>query len=268
MVLALAGWFGHAEASGTLEGPIRISSRILHYDLQYWIYLPENYEKPLDELYITDGQAYLAAGSMKEVLDQEIDSGRIRPIAAIFVDSRDPDYPEESRRGREFMCNVEYAKFYVGELMPEISQRWTGAGPDTRRAIMGASFGAINAACFAMMLPGVFQVVIMQSPGSDEHLDVINGLYQERPRNPSALFISHGGPQDNRAAALRFVQTLQDQGYPLRHVATDGGHDWDNWTPLLDDSLRAFAGTAEEDGIGQAAQSQSGLPQEQQPEPQ
>jgi len=249
LVVALAFCPASARSDGSLEGPVRISSRILGYDLQYWIYLPENYNKPLPELYVTDGQAYLAAGGMKDLLDEEIASGRILPIAAIFVDSRDPDYQEETRRGREFMCNVNYAKFFVGELMPDVSRRWTGADPATHRGIMGVSFGAINAACFAMMLPGVFQVVIMQSPGSDEHLDVIDGLYRERPRNSSAIFISHGGAQDNEAAALRFVQTLEQKGYPLRHVSTDGGHDWDSWIPLLDDSLRAFAGTSEEDAI-------------------
>jgi enterochelin esterase-like enzyme len=32
-------------------------------------------------------------------------------------------------------------------------------------------------------------------------------------------------------------------------VTTNGGHDWANWRPLLDDSLRAFAGLRAEDEI-------------------
>jgi enterochelin esterase-like enzyme len=89
----------------------------------------------------------------------------------------------------------------------------------------------------------------MHSPASGEHLDVVNELYREKPRNPSAIFISHGGPQDNDAAARRFVQTLQEKGYPVRYLANDGGHDWENWRPLLDDSLRAFAGLRAGDEI-------------------
>jgi S-formylglutathione hydrolase FrmB len=50
-------------------------------------------------------------------------------------------------------------------------------------------------------------------------------------------------------AAERFVQTLQEKGYPLRVVRNDGGHNWDNWAPLVPESLRAFAGTREEDEI-------------------
>lgn len=249
LVLMLVICSTTAEGKGRLEGPIRMHSAVLGYTLQYWIYLPGEFDKPLPELYITDGQAYLSAGGLVEVLDDEIGNGRIVPIAAIFLDSRNPDDPEEVRRNREFMCNVDYGKFFVGELMPEVSQRWTGADKSTRRGLMGVSFGAINSACFEIMLPGVFQVVIMHSPGSSEHLDVINKLYQDRPRQPGTIFLSHGSEQDNEAAARRFVHTLREKGYPVREISTSGGHDWENWRPLLDDSLRAFAGTREQDEI-------------------
>ncbi|MEJ2383798.1 MAG: alpha/beta hydrolase-fold protein [Xanthomonadales bacterium] len=228
-------------ANGALQGPNRISSTILGYDLQYWVYMPEDAARPLPELYVTDGQAYLGAGRVVEVLDREYEAGRILPFAVVFVDSRDPDAPDVSRRNREFMCNVDYAKFYAGELMPAISSRWTGAGPTTPRGIMGVSFGGINSACFGMLLPGVFQLLIMHSPASDEHLRVIEDLYRDRPRNPSALFVSHGGPDDNEQAARRFIQTLKDKGYAVQDVATGGGHGWKDWRPLIDDSLRAFS---------------------------
>jgi len=238
-----------ALGKGELHGPIRIASTTLGYDLQYWIYLPEEVRKPIPELYITDGQVYLSAGEMVDLLDDEIENGKIAPIAAIFVDSRDPYDMTETRRNSEFMCKVDYAKFYIGELMPQISSRWTGADASTRRGVMGVSFGAINSACFGMMMPGVFQVLIMHSPASSAHLDVINELYQEKPRNQSAIFVSHGGPQDNAIAARRFVRTLEEKGYPIRYMTNDGRHDWENWRPLLDDSLRAFAGLRAEDEI-------------------
>jgi len=238
-----------AQGSGKLHGPIRIASASLGYDLQYWVYLPDKFNKPLPELYITDGQAYLKEGEMVDLLDHEIEQGNIAPMAAIFVDSRNPDKLTETRRNDEFMCKADYAKFFIRELMPQISSRWTGADASTRRGVMGVSFGGLNSACFGMMVPGVFQLLIMHSPASSEHLDVVNGIYQEKPRNPSAIFISHGGRQDNRAAARRFVRTLEEKGYPLRYVANDGRHDWDNWRPLLDDSLRAFAGLRAGDEI-------------------
>jgi enterochelin esterase-like enzyme len=249
--LVLATWLTPCLAGGTLEGPIRISSAVLNYDLQYWIYLPESVERPLPELYVTDGAGYLASADMVKVLDREIEENNIVPIAVIFLDARDPDDLTENRRYSQFMCKAEYGKFFVGELMPQISRHWTAGDSSTHRGLMGVSFGGINSACFGVMMPGVFQVLIMHSPASAEHLAVVDSLYKERPRHPSSIFISHGGESDNRAAAQRFVQTLQEKGYPVRHISNDGGHDWDNWAPLIDDSLRAFAGTREEDEIAE-----------------
>jgi enterochelin esterase-like enzyme len=249
LVLFTAFLCNTAQGSGKLHGPIRITSSVLGYDLQYWVYLPEKVRKPLPELYITDGQVYLGSGEMVKILDSEIEKGNIAPIAAIFVDSRNPDDYEEARRNNEFMCRVNYAKFFLGELMPEVSANWTGADASAHRGLMGVSFGAINTACFGMMMQGVFQVLIMQSPASDKHVEVINNLYQEKPPHSSAIFISHGGPEDNSVAGSQFAQTLKEKGYPVRYVTNDGGHDWDNWRPLIDDSLRGFAGLRAEDEI-------------------
>jgi len=242
-------WANSCLAGGKLEGPIRIKSAVLGYTLQYWVYVPENAVKPLPELYITDGQGYLGSGNMVEVLDREIEQGNIVPVAAIFIDSRNPDNPEETRRNQEFMCNARYAKFFVGELMPKVSSGWTGADSSTWRGLMGVSFGGINAACFGIMMPDVFQVLILHSPAGPEHLKVVNSLYLEKPMHSSVFFVSHGGVADNGPAVGEFVQTLEEKGYAVRHISNDGGHDWDNWGPLIDDSLRAFAGTREEDEI-------------------
>lgn len=241
LTLLLSSFANTALGEGTLKGPYRIDSRALGYELQYWVYLPEDAAKPLPELYVTDGQAFLGAGKLVDVLDSELDQGNIEPFAVILVDSRDPDFTELSRRNREFMCNVDYAKFYVGELMPEVSRLWTDAGPETPRGMMGVSFGAINSACFGMMLPGVFKTLVMLSPGSDKHIGVIDELYRERPPNASAFFVSNGGPDDNQEAAEQFVQTLREKGYSVQHVATEGSHEWDDWRPLLDDGLQAFS---------------------------
>lgn len=242
-------WLTPCLGNGTLEGPNRISSDVLNYDLQYWIYLPEGAEQPLPELYVTDGAGYLSQAEMVKILDREIEANNIVPIAVIFVDARDPDDLTENRRNSQFMCKAEYAKFFVGELMPQISARWTKGDSSTHRGLMGVSFGGINAACFGVMMPGVFQVLIMHSPASAEHLAVVENVYKEKPRHSSAIFVSHGGVSDNGPAVKQFAQTLQEKGYPVRHISNNGGHNWDNWTPLIDDSLRAFAGTREEDEI-------------------
>jgi enterochelin esterase-like enzyme len=253
-MLLTAFFSAPAQAAGTLNGPIRISSTTLGYDLQYWIYLPDSERKSLPELYITDGEGYLQHGKLVAVLDREIAAGNIEPIAAIFVDGRDPDQLSKTRRNDQFMCNVDYGKFFIGELMPEISARWTGAGPATRRGLMGVSFGAVNSACFGIMMPGVFQLLIMHSPGSDRHIEAVRKLYLDKPRHSSAFFLSHGGRLDNETAARQFVQTLELKGYTVRHLSNNGRHDWKSWRPLMDESLRAFAGLGEGDRVDAPAE--------------
>ena len=240
---------GTARADGVLHGPELISSKPLGYDLQYWIYMPEGFERGLPELYVTDGAGYLAEGRMVEELDREISAGRIAPVAVVFVDSRDPHEPSNDRRHEQFMCNADYARFFVGELMPRISTRWTHGDKSTRRGLMGVSFGAINAACFGVMLPGVFQVLALHSPGGPEHIDVIDRLYRERPQHDSAFFVSHGGSRDNEKEVESLVATLEELGYRVRHVATEGKHEWRYWRPLIDDALQAFVGTAPGDRV-------------------
>jgi enterochelin esterase-like enzyme len=247
-------------ADGKLHGPEIIKSEQLGYDLQYWVYQPEGFKRGAPELYVTDGAAYLFNGKAVDVLDREIATGRIEPVSVVFVDSRDPYDLEVSRRNREFMCNTDYARFFVGELMPRISSRWTNGDVSTRRGLMGLSFGAINSACFGAMIPGVFQVLVMHSPGGPEHIAVIEQLYQERPKNDSAFFISHGGADDNEQETRKLVQTLEEKGYDVRHVATGGSHDWQQWKGLIDDGLQAFAGTGEGD------RADSGLDAAEQPE--
>ena len=249
LALALAG---AAQADGVLHGPEIVSSKPLGYDLQYWIYQPEGFERGLPELYVTDGAGYLSEGRMVAALDRAIADGRIAPTAVVFVDSRDSHDPLVDRRHQQFMCNADYARFFLGELMPRVSSRWTGGDKDTRRGLMGVSFGAINAACFGVMLPGAFQVLILQSPGGPEHIDVIERLYRERPPQPSALFVSHGGTRDNGPDAIDLVATLQEQGYTVREVATEGRHEWRYWRGVIDDALRAFVGTAPGDRVDEA----------------
>jgi enterochelin esterase-like enzyme len=251
LALAVLAFAGPAPgmAAGTLHGPLRLSSAALGYDLQYWIYLPEGGGRGTPELYFTDGQDFLAAGDIVALLDREIATARIAPLSAVFVDSRDPDEPGRNRRNEQFMCNADYGRFFLQELMPAVSASWTGADADTRRGLAGVSFGAINAACFGQMMPGVFDLLILHSPGSEAHIGVVRELYESRPREPAAFFISHGGRQDNARATKRFARTLEHQGYPLRRLATDGRHDWSAWRPLLAEGLRAFAGTAAGDRV-------------------
>lgn len=220
----------------------RIASSHLGYELQYRIYRPAtaSAEDRLPSLYVTDGQAYLSQGNFKSILDNAIDTGVIEPVLVIFLDSRNPDKLEENRRHSQFMCSTDFASFFAAEFIPTISRGQPVSPLREDRAIMGLSFGGLNSACFGLMLPKLFSGIIMQSPASGKHVDVVRELYEERELLPLKMFMSVGTRNDNLRAVKRFRSTLEDKGYDLTFIKVKEGHNWQNWGPLLDDVLLTF----------------------------
>lgn len=221
----------------------RISSKHLGYDLQYRVYTPASStpHAVLPSLYVTDGEGYLAGGNFKSVLDEAISSGAIQPVLVVFLDSRNPDNLRENRRNSQFMCKLEFAKFFAGELVPTISQTHPVSMSRDDRVILGVSFGGINSACFGLMLSDLFSGIAMQSPGSGDHVDVVRGLYEESDKLPLKIYLSAGTNNDNLSEVSRFRRTLEDKGYDLTFTKVRRGrHDWNNWGPLLDEILLTF----------------------------
>ncbi len=232
---------GPALAGGTLSPDLRIDSAHLDYSLQYRVYSPEYAgDEELPTIYITDGQWYLEPGEMVAVLDREIAAQNIRPVVAVFIDSRNPENLRENRRSKEFMCNERYAAFVTRELIPAVSASYPVSEDRDQRVIAGVSFGGLNAACFGLMAPNWFGGIAMQSPASDKHLEVVTDLYEENEVTPVRMFFSVGTRRDNTRAARQFHRALERKGYQVTYMEVPFGHDWSNWKPLLDDLLGAF----------------------------
>ena len=162
--------------NGKLSNNKTIFSNELNYKLQYRVYLPKvsKQTKNLPIIYFTDGQWYLERGEIIEVIDKEISSGNIKPIIAVFIDSRNPDNLSENRRNQEFMCNKKYIHFYLNELIPTINTNYPANDKAIDRVIAGISFGGLNAACFGLLASQHFSGIAMQSPASGKHVKVIN----------------------------------------------------------------------------------------------
>lgn len=235
---------GQALADGALSPNIRITSEHLDYSLQYRVYSPGLPDaEDLPTIYITDGQWYLQPGDMVSTLDREIAAKNIDPVVAVFIDSRNPDELSENRRNQEFMCNQRYVAFVTQELIPAIAATYPVSENRRHRVIAGVSFGGLNAACFGLMAPDWFGGIGMQSPASDEHLKVLNKLYEENERTPVSMFFSVGTRRDNTKAARRFHETLKRKAYPVNYIEVPFGHEWANWRPLIDDLLSTFFAT-------------------------
>ena len=232
-------------AASSLTENIRIKSQQLGYDLQYRVYLPDHAEtlSDLPVIFVTDGQWYLDQGQMKSVLDEEIESGRIKPVAAVFVDSSNPDNRRDNRRNSEFMCNKHYALFFANELIPEVVSNFPISHQPADRVILGVSFGGLNAGCFGLMIPQVFPNIAMQSPASDKHIRVLTEQYRQKEPLPLKIFFSNGTRRDNLSSSRAFHELLQEQGYDVSYIEVAQSHNWKNWRPLLDDVLQTFFST-------------------------
>ena len=244
-LLLLSGLLLASQANaGTLTDNIVIHSKHLGYKLQYRVLTPETYRSNANYpvIYVTDGQMYLAQGQMHEVVNTLTMSARIHQVIVVFVDSRDPENLEINRRNQQFMCSTDYAAFFRDELVPAITREYGTSQDREERLIMGMSFGGLNAACFAVLIPDVFGNAAMQSPASDKHLKVVGNVYKETNFSPVKMFMSVGTRNDNTSAGRKFHKILTKKGYDVTYVEVPYGHGWDNWRPLLDDVLIWFAG--------------------------
>ena len=231
-------------AEGTVTDDIRISSKVLGYDLQYRVYLPEVYDSGVDHpvIFLTDGQNYIRRGNMPAVLDELISHGKIEPVIAVFVDARDPDNLNSNRRRTQYFCNEAYLKFYVDELIPTVETNYPVIKNRQGRTIMGLSFGGLNAACFGLLGHDIFSGVAMQSPANHPVPNLLPA-YRQAPTLSLKLFLSTGTPDDNTQANRFFHSILKDKAYDMKYIEVKRGHNWENWGPLLDDVLLYYYGT-------------------------
>jgi len=232
-----------AHATGTVSDNIRISSKPLGYDLQYRVYLPEAYDQTMQYpvLFLSDGQNYLTKGKLDRVLDRLIRSEQINPVIAVFVDPRDLDDLETNRRQQQFLCNVDFLKFYVDELIPTIEKNYAVINTREGRTIAGVSFGGTNGACFGLFGYEYFSGIAMQSP-ANHPIPRMLPTWAEVPKMPLKLFLSTGTPDDNTEDNRAFHAVLREKGYDMKYIEVDEGHNWDNWRPLLDDILIYYYG--------------------------
>jgi enterochelin esterase-like enzyme len=230
------------KTKGHVSDNILISSDVLGYALQYRVYTPAGVlpGDKLPTIYLTDGQWYIGSGNMVDVLDSEISEGRIKPVIAVFVDNRAPDNLDNNRRNSQFFCNQDYVDFYTSELLPTIESSYPASNKREDRVIQGLSFGGYNAACFGLMAHQQFGGISMQSPANSKMLKQIAARYKESEKLPLKIFLSFGKKNDNQTQGRKFKKVLTEKGYEIEYKEVNFGHEWSNWGPLLDDSLRTF----------------------------
>ena len=231
---------------GTVTHDLLINSKVLGYQLTYSVYLPAAYDKlgKLPVIYVTDGYEYLhpKLGNMVTILDNLIAEKKIKPIAAIFIDHREPVNRSNNKRMQELAMNSTYLDFFVKELIPEIEKNYPVATESSQRAILGTSMGGLTSTYFAFARPDIFGMAGIQSPA-----------FWTKPQiyqlcsNPSApkmkISMTSGLINDTSKESRKMKELLAASSCEYHYREVNEGHSWGNWRNLLDDVLIDLFGT-------------------------
>lgn len=270
---------------GRLEGPTLFRSRILANTVRkYWVYVPAQYspDTPASVLVFQDGQrAVNPAGALRvpQVLENLIHKRDIPVTIGIFITpgQRGDVYPDDlgtrnpNNRAAEYDSLTDaYARFIVEEMLPEVGKQYNLTGDPARRAIGGASSGAICAFTVAWHVPDQFRNVISligsytsiaYRPATDGQPMVPGGdlyptLIRKTPIKPIKIFLQDGSNDlDNQhgnwflanqqmlaaftyANAAADAKKLSGPRYDVMHEWGEGSHSDSHGGAILPDILR------------------------------
>jgi predicted alpha/beta superfamily hydrolase len=226
--------------------------------------------QPYAVLYLNDGQNLFDPGRafagrtwrVAETAARLVRSGRIRPLIIVGIDHGD------ARRSREYLPveddrNVdaardplgrEYAEFVTGEVRPLVQRAYPVAPGASNTGFGGSSYGAVAALYTAIVKPGVFGRLLIESPSlyvGDQYL-----LRRARAakRWPSRIYLGVGTTETATAEineeTVRNVQKLErvlrDRRLGprrLRTVVEEGAtHSEDAWARRLPGALEFLFG--------------------------
>ena len=228
-----------------LLGPSMVTQSVsLGYAVNYRVYTPAGYDRLTDlpSIYVTDGHEYAAdhLGSLVIVLDNLIAGRKIEPLIAVFIDPREVGNAAHNRREEQYLGNESFLSFVAEELVPSIDSRYKTAARADRRAILGTSYGGLNATLFAAERPGLFGNVLIQSPEFSEA--PVYHVYRNMPRLPLRIAMSNGNLGDGDSAR-KMCAILKEKGYDFYYVERNEGHSWGQWRALLGEMLCFIFGT-------------------------
>lgn len=223
----------------------------------YWVYAAAQYSpaKPACLLVVQDG-----AGAVNEtgdwrypvVLDNLIAQGAMPVTVAVFVNPGvlppgSSDVSPLFNRSFEYdSVDDRYARFLIGELLPEVKKRWNISDNPNDRAIAGLSSGAIAAFTSAMLRPDAFRRVL-SFIGSYANLRGGNqwpDLIRKMEPAPLRIFLQDGDHDLNIAAGnwwlanQEMASALEYRGYEYKFVTGTEGHNGKHGGAILPDALR------------------------------
>lgn len=220
-------------------------------------------------LYLNDGQNLFEperafAGNtwrVPQTAARLVRSRRIPPLIIVGIDHGG------GRRGREYLpvedelnpaaagpLGREYAEFVTRELMPFVARTYPVAAGASNTGFGGSSYGAVAALNTAMLKPGVFGKLLIESPSLYVGREYLLGRARHVTRWPRRIYLGVGTAETSRAErnaeTVRNVLTLESilraAGLGpgrLRVVVQDGAtHSEDAWAGRLPGAIEFLFG--------------------------
>ena len=207
----------------------------------WWVYVPAQYkaEKPAAVMVFQDGKGYVSTkGNWRVpiVFDNLIARGEMPATIAILIDpgqdkTKAKVNGKSSNRSLEYdSLGDRYARFLLEEILPEVSKQWKLTDDPERRAICGASSGAICAFTVAWERPDQFRKVL-STIGTYTNIrggNAYPSLIRKTERKPLRVFLADtSGDLDNQfgnwpLANKQMDAALRYMNYDVRFDFAEG----------------------------------------------
>ena len=224
----------------------------------YWVYVPKQYDgtEPASVMVFQDGIVYVnETGDFRVpvVFDNLIHKKEMPVTIGIFINpgqegERPPEKPfAGSNRSFEYnTLSDQYARFLLGEILPEAGKQYKLTDDPDGRAIGGISSGGICAFTVAWQRPDAFRKVLSHV-GSFTNIrggHVYPSLIRSTPNKPIRVFLQDGDKDLDNVwgnwwlANLQMEAALKFKEYDYRFIGGTGGHSGKHGGAILPDSLR------------------------------
>lgn len=221
----------------------RFKSKELDYEVGYRVYTPPDFSKSknLPVLYILDGQEYLDAslGAMVTVADNLIAADKIKSVVLVFIDPRNPDNWQESRRVNEFANNEKYEKFITSEFPVFIRKEFGVSNKPEDVGIVGSSLGGVFSLEIGLKYGNIFGNIAAQSPTLWANMDLLD-LSRNASNISKNVYIDCGTIHDDLENVRALKSILETKPISFTYGEYNEGLSWGNWKARVDDILLFF----------------------------
>jgi len=214
------------------------SSLIMNRDYSVIVYLPPGYDSlsavKYPTVYFHDGGDYLTLGSSKNVIDNIIDSNKIKKVIAVFVipTNRNEEYAGAKRH--------EFAEFFAAELVPFIDSNYSTSQSAAGRIILGTSLGGNISGLISYKYPEIFGNCGLHSAAfwindNEVYNMIVTG--EKKEINYSVTWGTYEGLDDDMR---NFRDQVEAKGYKIDWLELPEGHSWGQWRATTDFILESF----------------------------